>query len=302
MSPDPLVVITGATGVGKTALALELARSLDAEIVSADSRQIYRYMDVGTAKPTIAERAAVVHHMVDVAYPDERYSVVEFRRAALAVIEGIRRRGHRAIVVGGSPHYIEAVVDGLRPAPRDDRLRAWLDRAESGEGGAARLDAWLERLDGAASREIDPRNRRRVLRAIEVMLLTGRRFSEVGRQRDPPLDAIFIALHRERDELYKRIRARLDAMVAAGWLDELRLLLAMGYSTALPSMSATGYGELAGVVRSERPLAEALQRVEFATHAFVRRQETWLRRDARVQWVEAAGPGLREEVLAMVQR
>ena len=148
---------------------MQIAPHLDAEIVSADSRQIYHYMDIGTAKPTLSERAAVVHHLIDLAYPDEPYSVVEFRRDAKRVLGEIRRQGRRAILVGGSPHYIEAIVDGLRPAPRHPTLRGWLDRTDARPGGEGRLDLWLDLLDPVASGEIDHRNRRRVLRAIEGM-------------------------------------------------------------------------------------------------------------------------------------
>jgi tRNA dimethylallyltransferase len=168
------------------------------------------------------------------------------------------------------------------------------------EGGADRLDAWLRHLDPTAGREIDRRNRRRVLRALEVTLLTGRPFSDVGRQRDPPLHAIFIGLHTERTRLYARIRDRLQQMVRAGWLEELRMLLAMGYSERLPALTATGYSELAGVLRGERTLAEALQLVEYATHAFVRRQETWLRHDTRIHWVDADAPGLCQRALEVI--
>jgi len=300
VTQEPLIVITGPTGVGKSALALEIAHRRETEILSADSRQVYRYMDIGTAKPTLAERAAVVHHMVDVAYPNERYSVVEFRRDAQRALALVRKEGRGAIVVGGSPHYIQALVDGLRPAPRHELLRGWLDRADETEGGQDRLDAWLGRLDPAAARGIDRRNRRRVLRAIEVILLTGRPFSDVGRQRDPSLDAIFIGLRTERTRLYARIRGRLEAMVRDGWLEELRLLLAMGYSERLPALTATGYSQLAGVLRGERTLPDALELVEYATHAFVRRQETWLRHDARVHWVDADAPGLCQRALAVI--
>lgn len=338
-SSPPVVVITGPTAVGKSDLALRVASRLDAEIVSADSRQVYRYLDVGTAKPTVAERAAVPHHLIDVAYPDEPYSVATYQRAAGRAIAEIAARGRLALVVGGSPHYIQAVVDRLQPPPADLRLRAWLERvdrlatgrargpspppspAAAGEGvvggpspppslvaagkgvgsGGGRLDAWLRALDPASAEAIDPRNRRRVMRAVEATLTSGRRFSEAGRQRGPSLPAVWIGLRRDRTSLHERVARRAAAMLREGWIDEVRALLAMGYPSSLPSMSATGYAELARTLRGEVGLEEAMRRVRLATHAFIRRQETWLRAEPRIQWFDAADPDLASQVLAAIR-
>ena len=294
-----VLVITGPTAVGKSALALELAARLNGEIVSADSRQVYRYMDVGTAKPTVAERAAVPHHMIDVVYPNEPYSVETFRRGATRAVAGIFAQGHLPLVVGGSPHYIQALVDGLRPPPRHPALRAWIERVDA-SGPPDRLDTWLHALDPEAAGTIDARNRRRVVRAIEVVLLTGRRFSDVGRRRDPPLPGRFVGLRLDRPRLYERVRARIASMVRDGWVEEVRMLLAMGYSPDLPAMSATGYAELARAIRGQTTLEEALGRVELATHAFIRQQETWLRRDPRIQWFDADETDLVARVLGLL--
>jgi tRNA dimethylallyltransferase len=290
------VVITGPTAVGKSQLALDLALRVGGEIVSADSRQVYRYLDVGTAKPTLAERAAVPHHLIDVVYPDEAYSVAAYQRAAQRALAEIAARGRAALVVGGSPHYIQAVIDRLRPAPADLRLRAWLQQVDR-RGATARLDAWLSVLDPVSAQAIDPRNRRRVMRAIEVTLTTGRPFSAAGRQREEPVPAVWIGLRRDRASLHQRVAARAEAMLRAGWLEEVRILLAMGYTPQLPAMSATGYAELVRVVRGETSLDEAMRRIRLATHAFIRRQETWLRAEPRLQWFDAAAPDLIDQVM-----
>src|SRR6266540_1006477 len=232
---SPLLVITGPTSVGKSELALEVAERIDGEIVSADSRQIYRYMDVGTAKPSIAERAHVTHHMVDVAYPDEAYSIARYRADAERVVADVASRGRIALVVGGSPHYLQALIDRLAPAGQSPALRRWLERKDAAGEGAT-LDRWLAALDPVGSERIDRRNRRRVVRAIEVTLVSGQPFSRAGRERANPLPALWIGLHRERAELRSRIKERVDHMLAAGWLEEVRTLLLMGYSPRLPSL------------------------------------------------------------------
>ena len=293
-----LIVITGPTAVGKSRLAMDVAGHLGAEIVSADSRQVYHYMDVGTAKPTIEERARVPHHLLDVVYPNEPHSIADYQRDASRALEDAERRGRVALVVGGSPHYIQALVDRLQPAPRNSALRAWLDRTDAELPG--RLDAWLAVLDPAAAGVIEPRNRRRVLRALEIILTTGLPFSDVGRRRGPSRPALWIGLREARAVLYERVATRLDGMLADGWLAEVRTLLAMGYAPTLPSMSATGYGELARVAGGQISMAEARERILRATHAFIRRQDTWLRAEPRIRWLDASDPRLVDRVLTAV--
>ncbi len=281
------VVITGATAVGKSDLALALATRWNGEIISADSRHVYHYLDIGTAKPTLAERAAVPHHLVNVAYPQEPYSVVTYQTQASRALAGIHARDRVALIVGGSPHYIQALIDRLRPAPRNARLRAWLDRADAA-GATEQLDRWLAALDPAAAATIELRNRRRVLRALEVILTTGEPFSDVGRRRADPIPAVWVGLRRERPALHDRIDRRVHAMIDAGWVDEVRTLLAMGLSPKLPAFSATGYGAIAAALRGQTTLEDAIQRIKIDTHAFARRQETWLRAERRVMWFDAA--------------
>lgn len=294
-----VIVITGPTAVGKSEVAFEVAQALDAEIISADSRQVYHYMNIGTAKPTLAERTAVPHHMVSVTYPNEPFSIAEYQWGAERSLAEILSRGKSALVVGGSPHYIQALIDRLRPAPQDPALRAWLQRAD--RAAPERLDRWIEALDPAAAATIDPRNRRRVIRAIEVTLATGAPFSEVGRQRGRPVPALWIGLRRDREALHQRVERRIHAMLDAGWLGEVRTLLAMGYSPRLPALTAHGYAEMTAVARGELDLEEAIRRVRFGTHALIRRQETWLRAERRVRWFDAAEGGLTARVIAAIR-
>ena len=298
----PLLVLTGPTAVGKSALALALAERFGAEIVSADSRQVYRLMDVGTAKPTPAERARVPHHLLDLVDPDEPFSVADYQAAADAALADLAARRRVALLVGGSPHYVQAVVDRLtlpRVTPQP-ALRRELEALAAAEGPPA-LHARLAALDPQAAARADPANVRRLVRAIEVVVATGQPFSSLGRRRGPPRPALHLALTAPRAELYARIDARVDAMLSAGWLAEVEALLARGYPPSLPSLSATGYRELAQVVRGERPLAEAVALIRYRTHAFARRQYTWLRRDDRLEWY-SIGADLQARVAERVSR
>jgi tRNA dimethylallyltransferase len=303
ITPDdalhPLLVLTGPTAVGKSDVALQVAEALSAEIVSADSRQVYCYMDVGTAKPGLADRARVPHHMIDVAYPDEPYSIARYRREAERSLQEVMERDRVPLVVGGSPHYLQALVDRLEPAGQSRPLRRWLERADAAAPGA--LDRWLAALDPASAQRIDARNRRRVLRAIEVSFLTGLPFSQAGRRRSQSRPALWIGLRRDREVLRQRIETRVLNMIGAGWLEEVRTLLLMGYASKLPALSATGYPELARVVHGEWSLEEAVERIRFATQAFLRRQETWLRSEARIQWIDAERSDAADRVIAAWQ-
>ncbi|MCC6177847.1 MAG: tRNA (adenosine(37)-N6)-dimethylallyltransferase MiaA [Chloroflexi bacterium] len=298
----PLVVITGPTGVGKTALSIALAGHFGGEVVSADSRQVYRYMDIGTAKPTPRQRAQAPHHLIDYVDPDEPYSVVRYRDDADAVLADLGRRGQIGWIVGGTWHYLQALVDRIEP-PRvapDPALRAALER-EAAERGPAALHARLAALDPVAAAAIDPANVRRVVRAIEVTQALGEPFSAAGRRRSEPLPALRLVLTLPRPRLYELVDRRVDEMVAAGWLDEVRALLARGYDEGLPSMSSTGYREMLAALKGRMPLAEAVQRTKWSTHGYIRRQEVWLRRQGGYEWIEA-GPDGYARAAALVER
>jgi tRNA dimethylallyltransferase len=295
-----LIVITGPTGVGKSALALPLAERFGGEILVADSRQVYRELDIGTAKPTPAERARVQHHLLDLVPPDAPFSVADYQAAAEVALAEVARRGRVAFLVGGTLHYIQAVVDrlSLPRVPPQPALRAELEALAEREGAAA-LYARLRQLDPAAAARADPHNVRRLIRALEVITATGRPFSLVGRQRGPERPALHLALTAPRAELYARIDARVHAMLAAGWLEEVERLLARGYDPALPSLSGIGYRELVQVVQGTLTLTEAVPRICYRTHAFARRQYTWARRDPRLEWF-SSGPDLEARVAARV--
>jgi tRNA dimethylallyltransferase len=285
----PLIVIVGPTAVGKTEISIQLAGRLGGEIVSADSRLFYRGMDIGTAKPTPAERARIPHHLIDVADPDETCSLAVFQHLAADAIADIQTRHKLPFLVGGTGQYIHAVTHGwVPPATKpDDRMRDILEELAKVQG-----NDWLHKrlalLDPAAARLIDPRNLRRTIRALEVILSSGHRFSDQRRQSESPYRLMTIGLIRPRPELYARVDDRIEAMFAAGLLDEVRGLLARGYSPDLPTMSAIGYRECAAVLRDEMSLEEAKVRMRRLTRDFVRRQANWFKvEDQEIQWFEA---------------
>ncbi len=289
MPAPPLIVLVGPTAVGKTALSLELAERIGGEIVSADSRLLYRGMDIGTAKPTPEERRRIPHHLIDVADPDEVWTVARFQDAAYAAIDAIHRRGRVPLLVGGTGQYIWAVVEGWQVprVPPRPQLRAALEKW--GETiGAEALHARLRALDPQAAARILPTNMRRTVRALEVIFSTGRRFSEQQTKKPPPYRILILGLSRPRPELHQRIDARIDAMLAAGWVEEVRALLAAGYSPDLPAMTSIGYAELAAYLRGEIPLEEAVAQIRKRTRRFVRRQANWFKEtNPRIHWFRA---------------
>lgn len=295
---QPLAVIVGPTAVGKSTLALELGARFPAEIVSADSRQVYRYLDIGTAKPTPAERALVPHHLIDVVDPDEPYTVTQYQAQARAAISDIGSRGRLPLLVGGTGLYIRAVTGGLAPppVPPAPALRAQLEERAKHEG-LETLAADLECLDPATAAHIDRRNPRRVIRALEVCLITGQPFSLQRGVTPPPYRLLRLGLTCPRAELYRRIDERVDQQMAEGLLEEVQRLVAMGYVFDLPSMSSIGYRQLGMYLRGEVTLPEAVQRIKYATHRYARQQYTWFRLDdPRITWLNFTAEN-REQVL-----
>lgn len=275
----PLLAIVGPTAVGKTVLAIAVARRIGGEIVSADSRQIYRHMDIGTAKPSAAERAAAPHHLIDIRDPDEAFSLATYQELAMATIAAITARGRIPLLVGGTGQYLAAVLEGWqipRVAPQP-ALRASLEREAAAQGAAA-LHARLAAVDPLAAAQIAPSNVRRVVRALEVYLVTGQPISAQQTRQPPPYQIRTIWLTRPRAELYARADARVDAMLAAGLVEEVARLRAAGYGWELPSLSSLGYIQFRPSFEGTASLADCVARLKFDTHRFIRRQAAWFRR------------------------
>jgi tRNA dimethylallyltransferase len=301
--PRGLIAIVGATATGKTALGIDLARALDGEIVNADSRQVYRGMDIGTAKPSPAEQSEAPHHLIDVVDPDEPFTLARFLSLANAALEDIWSRGRQPIVVGGTGQYVWALLEGWRVprVPPDRELRARLEALAARYGADALVSELLD-VDPVSAIAIDPRNVRRVIRAIEVTRATGRPFSAWQRKEAPAFEASIIGLRMEREALYCRIDQRVDAMMAAGFVDEVRRLNAAGFGCDLPSMASIGYRQVCAHLRGEVPLADAVTRIKTETHRLARMQRTWFREaDPRIHWLDAASPHLLREALAVAR-
>lgn len=293
----PLILIIGPTAVGKTELAIQLAERLDGEIVSADSRLFYRGMDIGTAKPTPEEQGRVPHHLIDIADPDEILSLAVFQQKAREAIADVHTRNKIPFLAGGTGQYIRAVTEGWMPpeVQPDERLRSELERMKE-ERGADWLYEKLKGLDPVAAEKIDARNYRRTIRALEVILTTGKRFSEQRGQSESPYHLITIGLTRPRPELYERVDQRIEAMFASGFLYEVKTLLAKGYSPSLPTMSAIGYREGVKVVHGEWSEEQAKVEMRRITRVFVRRQANWFKEsDPSIKWFRVE-PGVVDEI------
>ena len=295
----PLLVIVGPTAVGKTALSLRLAQQVGGEIISADSRLFYRGLNIGTAKPAAAERQRVPHHLIDICEPYETLTLGQYQRLAYAAIDQVLANGRLPILVGGTGQYVRAVVEGwvfpaVAPQPA---LRETLEKL-----GGSELARWLQALDPHAAARIDARNVRRVVRALEVTLVSGVPISVLQQKRPPPYDIKIIGLFRDRDALYRRIDLRVDNMMAAGLLTEVAELKAAGIDGRFPSMSGLGYRQLVAYLNGEMTLEEAVERIKFETHRFVRQQNTWFRQDdPAITWFDMGAEGVETAVMLHVQ-
>jgi len=284
----PFVAIVGPTAVGKTRLSLRLAQEFGGEIVSADSRQVYRGMDIGTAKPTLEERACVPHHLIDVVTPDESFTLAQYQELAYGAIGDVLARGKLPFLVGGTGQYVKAVVEGwgIPRVPPNEELRAELYRQAEIEGEEA-LHARLREVDPEAAERIDPRNVRRVVRALEVYLEAGQPISQLQRKNPPPYRILQIGLTMERQELYRRIDERVDRMIEAGLVEEVRGLVEQGHGYDLPSMSGLGYQQIGLYLRGQVGLEEAIQLIKRHTRRFVRHQYNWWRLDDEaIRWFD----------------
>jgi tRNA dimethylallyltransferase len=300
---EHLIAIVGPTGAGKSKVALCLAQQLGGEIVSADSRQIYRRMDIGTAKPSPGEQAQVRHHLIDIVEPDGDFSLAQYQQFAYQSMTDVGQRGNVPLLVGGTGLYVWAVVEGWeipRIAP-DPGLRRLLEaRAASGE--ADTLFQELTRLDPESAQRIDPRNVRRVIRALEVTRMSAVPFSKLQRKSPPPFTTMMIGLTMERTELYRRIDARVDGMVEAGLVEEVRTLARVGFGPDLPAMSGIGYRQIADYLAGKATLELAIQQIKHETRRLVRRQYNWFRlSDERIAWFDMAEGGAAEDILEKVK-
>ena len=284
MTPPPLIVVLGPTASGKSALGIALAQRFHGEIVSADSRQVYRGLDIGTAKVTPEEQALVPHHLLNVADVTEVYTVSQFQQQSMAAIHTIRERGHLPFLVGGSPHYIQAVVDNLAipaiaPQPA---LRAELEARP-----LSALLTQLEELDPQSAAEIDRNNPRRVIRALEVCLVSGQPFSAQRKFAQPLYRSLLLGIHWPRDVLYRRIDERVDERMRQGMVQEVDTLLAQGISHERLEALGLEYRFISRLLRGEfASEQEMVQRLKYAIHDFTRRQLTWFRKDTRIIWLD----------------
>jgi tRNA dimethylallyltransferase len=272
------------------------------EVVSADSRQVYRGMDIGTAKPTLQERERVLHHLLDVVDPDQPFSLAQYQGLAGEAIEAVHARGCIPLLVGGTGLYIRAVLEGLHvpQVEPDPELRARLE-AEAMSAGYAALHQRLRELDPVAAERIDARNVRRVVRALEVCYRMGQPMSSLQRASPPPYAILRIGLRMSRELLYRRIDERVERMIEAGLVEEVRSLVEQGYGYDLPAMSGLGYREIGAHLRGEITLPQAVTQIQWHTHRFVRQQATWFRADdVSIAWFEAS-PTNGEAVLVRIR-
>ncbi len=282
-----VIIIAGPTAVGKTAISLELANKLGAEIVSADSRQIYKYMDIGTAKPTLEERQRIPHHFIDLFLPDVPYSAGAFGKDARQLIDTLFNSGKLPIVVGGAGFYIRALVDGLQtPEIQDAQIKQDLTQRLQ-EAGLAVLFNELQKKDPVAARQIHPNDSQRILRALEVIQISGQPFSNFLDQRLSPANftPIFIGFTRERQHLYQIIEKRVDSMLQQGLVDEVQQLWEQGYGPELNALQTVGYKEVFDFLQNRISRVEMINLIKRNTRRYAKRQLTWFKADRRIFWI-----------------
>ena len=288
MSPNPkIVVICGPTGVGKTTLAINIAGRFTGEIIGADSMQIYRYMDIGTAKPTVEERSRIPHHMIDVVDPDESFDAVKYAKTASDIIEKKHVNGIVSFVVGGTGLYIKALIHGLFEEKTSDPIIREEYNAIAAEQGTDILYDELKRIDPLSAEKLHPNDTYRIIRALEVYRTTGKSISEFHSRHgfsSEHFDVLKIGLNMERDLLYKRIEQRVEEMMASGFIEEVNQLLRMGYSEDLKSMQSIGYKQIVALIRNRISLEEAVRIIKRDTRRYAKRQFTWFRGDPDMRW------------------
>lgn len=283
---NPLIVLTGPTSIGKTGLAVEMALALGAEIIGADSRQVYKHMDIGTAKPTTSDRERVPHHLIDFLDPADQLTLARYQQMVYNLVDQLHMQGKVPMLVGGTGQYVTAVVEGwsIPEVPPNVALRKELETYAEEYGKQALYDR-LQKIDPNAAVKIHPNNVRRVVRSLEVCIETGERISVLQQKKPPPYRILELGLRMERQYIHERADRRVDQMIQRGFLAEVQQLLAMGYDRNLPSMSGLGYVELVRHILDDLPLEQAVHDTKIATHQYIRRQLTWFRgHDNGIVW------------------
>jgi len=296
-----MIAIVGPTAVGKSELALHLAQYFPLEIISADSRQVYRHMDIGTNKPSPAEMASVPHHVIDVVEPDEDFSLAMYHQLASEALKVIQQKGKLPLLVGGSGLYVWSLIEGWKipQVPPDQKLRRQLEsRAEQEDSQS--LYQELQAIDSVAAAKINPSNIRRIVRALEIYHATGQPPSQLQRKKAPGFPILVIGLTQERRELYKMIDWRVDKMIQRGLVAEVEQLLKKGYSPSLPSMSGIGYKQIGQFLRGEMTLPEAIDKIKYETHRLARHQYAWFRlSDSRISWLDMSETEGKASIVAL---
>lgn len=306
MDPKRIFVLVGPTAVGKTSLALQLAPELNAEIVSADSMQIYRGMDIGTSKPTAEERRRVAHHLIDVVDPDESFHAVQFQGGADRAIEDIHARGKTAMIVGGTGLYVKVLLHGLFEDPSVNKFDRWEEKLYYYSSLSDKPHKILESLDPAAAQRIHPNDHVRARRALEVFLRTGKSITDLQKQHGFKQDryrALIMGLTMDRERLFNRIDARVDEMLRAGLLEEVGALMTRGYSPHLPSLRSLGYRHMTKVIAGELEVSEAVRLFKRDTRRYAKRQYTWFNNQEKTEWLSApfGAEGILETIRAFLR-
>jgi len=283
-----LVALVGPTGIGKSQLAIRLAQAFNGEIVSADSRQVYRYMDIGTAKPSPEELSLIPHHLINIVNPDEDFSLAQYQQLAYRTIEDIKQRNKLALVVGGSGQYVWSILEGwgIPQVPPNWEFRHSLEE-EAAKVGKGKLYQELMKIDPIAAQRIDRQNVRRVIRALEVHRGTKTPISQLQYKKAPLFNTLIVGLTTDRGELYRRIDLRVDQMIKQGLVAEVERLVNMGYDLNLPAMSSIGYKQIGVFLKGEITLATAIQQIKYETHRIARHQYSWFQlKDSRIKWFD----------------
>jgi len=299
-----LITIIGPTAVGKSDLAMYIAKHFPVEIVNADSRQIYRYMNIGTSKPTPDEQQRVPHHLIDLINPDQNFNLAMYHRLAIEHINSIQENGRIPILVGGSGLYVWSTLEGwaIPHVAPDYTLRRELELFAEQEGSTA-LHQKLEQIDSMAASKIHPRNVRRIIRALEIYYGTGKQPSGLRHKQAPEFSSLIIGLTAERNELYSRIDQRVGKMVEQGLVEEVKNLSEMGYNSSLPSMSSIGYNQIYQFLQGQLTFSTALEKIKNETHRLARHQYAWFQlKDERIHWLDTGSNDIKKKAIELITR